>query len=300
MNKKTILIIDDSILNLDIIGEILKEYDVVDATSAKDAYSILQEEDISLILLDIVMPEIDGFEACKYFKTHEKSKNIPIIFLTAKSDEESIERAYGVGGIDYVSKPIKPKELLARVKTQLELQQLILDLEESHKQLKLLASIDPMTELYNRRYFQHISQNIITLDDRDNHATSFIMLDIDKFKSINDTFGHAVGDSCIIFLAQILKELKRESDILFRFGGDEFLILLPNTGLDGAMNLAEKVRVKVEESSFTHEAQKVIFTVSLGVSTRSTDKLDIENTVILADKALYISKESGRNRVSSS
>jgi len=297
MNNKTILLIDDSVENLDIIGEILKEYDVVDTTSATHAFKIVQDEKIDLILLDIVMPDIDGFEACKYFKSQKESRDIPIIFLTAKSDEESIETAYDLGGIDYVSKPVKPKELLARVKTQLELQKLIFDLEESKKELKLLASTDSMTGLYNRRYFQYISENIAALDRRDKEDTAFIMLDIDKFKSINDTFGHAFGDRCIIFLAKILNELKRESDLLFRFGGDEFLILLPKTSQKGALNLSQKIRVRVEESII--EDEKISFTVSIGVSVLTNDDKNVEGVLIRADKALYNSKESGRNRVSS-
>ncbi len=299
-NKKTILIIDDSIENLDIISEILREYDVVDSTSARSAFEIVKEEHIDLILLDIIMPDIDGFEACKHFKLHKESSSIPIIFLTAKSDEESIEQAYDLGGIDYVSKPVKPKELLARVKIQLELQQLLFDLKQSQDELKLLASTDYMTGLYNRRYFHSIAKNIVALDMREGKESAFIMLDIDRFKYINDTYGHDIGDRVIIYLADTLKELKRESDLLFRFGGDEFLILLPNTSQEGAMHLAQKIRGYIEEQGLKIEEGKIDFTISLGVSVLHKSDTEIEGAIIRSDKALYNAKESGRNSIATS
>ncbi len=146
MKNKTILAVDDTVANLDILIELLNSYDIVDATSGEDALEIVEEENIDLILLDIMMPEMDGFEVCAKLKENPATKDIPIIFITAKTDEDSIEKAYELGGSDYVSKPFKPKELLARVKIQFELQNL-------QNELKLLASTDSMTKLYNRRLF---------------------------------------------------------------------------------------------------------------------------------------------------
>ena len=156
MKNKTILVVDDTISNLDIMGVILDKYDVMDATSGKDALEILDEEQIDLILLDIMMPDMNGYEVCEILKANPKTKDIPIIFITAKTDENSIEKAYDVGGIDYVTKPFKPKELLARVKTQLHVQNL-------QNELRVLASTDPMTKLYNRRYFTKVSAHALDL-----------------------------------------------------------------------------------------------------------------------------------------
>jgi len=292
MQSKTILTVDDTVENLDILSEILFNYDVIDAISGVDVLEIVKTEKINLILLDIMMPDMDGFEVCKRLKANLNTKDIPIIFITAKTDEDNIEKAYEIGAVDYITKPFKPKELLAKVKRELKLQDL-------QNELKLLASTDPMTKLYNRRYFTEISEHIFDLSHREEKNLSVIMLDIDKFKNINDTYGHKVGDEVIIDLANILKTVQRKSDINCRFGGEEFVILLPNTSLEGATVVAQKIRETIENSVIKIEAQKDIkYTASLGVS-----KVDIQNdrnvekAIQRADKALYEAKNSGRNKV---
>ena len=301
MKKKTILVVDDTITNLDILVELLDAYDVIEATNGVDALEIVSEEHIDLILLDIMMPYMDGFDVCSQLKSNENTKEIPIIFITAKSDEESIEQAYDIGGIDYVTKPFKPKELLARVKRELTLQTLLHNLEVHQDELKFLASTDSMTKLYNRRYFSNISVHILDLAKRDNTDTSLIMLDIDKFKTVNDTYGHKVGDEVIILLAKKLQELSRKSDIVCRFGGEEFVILLPKTGINGALTISEKIKSEVE-NTVIHLANEVEFkfTVSIGVSqVNNKEDTNIETPIYRADKALYQAKKSGRNRICS-
>jgi len=197
MKNKTILIVDDTVENLDILAELLVQYQVVDAISGEDALNILLNEQVDLILLDIIMPDMDGYEVCRRLKSNPDTKDIPIIFITAKTDEESIERAYEVGGADYVTKPSLPKELKARVKKELQIQDMM-------NELRILASTDSMTKLYNRRYFSKISNHILDLARRERSDLSIIMLDIDKFKNINDTYGHKVGDEVIIALANKL------------------------------------------------------------------------------------------------
>jgi len=211
MENKTILIVDDTVANLDILGELLKKYDVIDATNGEDALEILEDEKVDLILLDIMMPDMDGYEVCSRLKNNSNTKDIPIIFITAKTDEDSIEKAYEIGGIDYVTKPFRPKELLARVKRELQLQEL-------QSELKLLASTDPMTKLYNRRYFTKMAEHTLDLVKREKKDLSIIMLDIDKFKNVNDTYGHQVGDDVIIELANTIRANQRNSDIVCRYG----------------------------------------------------------------------------------
>jgi len=298
-NKKTILIVDDTKINIDILIELLDDtYDVIVSLSAKRALEIVDETPVNIILLDILMPDVSGYDVCRILKTKDNTKNIPVIFITANTDEESIDLAYQVGGIDYITKPFKALELLARVKTQLNMQNLLLELEESSNELKLLASQDHMTKLYNRRYFADISVSILDLAKRNNKQFSILMIDIDKFKRINDTYGHHIGDEVIIALANVLKSTNRKSDIACRFGGEEFLILLPETDIDGAYIIGEKLRKLVAELTVKVEDQEIGFTISVGVSQIDLkSENDLEATIQRSDEGLYKAKESGRNIV---
>ena len=293
MNDKIkILVVDDEKINLNILISLLGDkYEVYAALNAKKALETLDKKEINLILLDIVMPSIDGFEACSILKKQAHTQDIPVIFITVESDEKTIEEAYDIGGIDFITKPFKPKELLAKVKRELHLQ-------EMQKELQLLASTDPMTKLYNRRYFTNASVHIFDLAKRNKTDLSLIMLDIDKFKSVNDTYGHKTGDDVIINLANILHTQQRKSDIVCRFGGEEFLILLPNTTLENAKIVAEKIRESVLKSTiYLNETKNIHYTVSLGVAeVDAQNETNIEEAIKRADKALYKAKESGRNQ----
>jgi len=290
MEDDIILIVDDSVININILESILDKYDVIVATDGETALSILEDEEVNLILLDIVMPDMDGYEVCKRVKNSEHTKNIPIIFTTSKTDEDSIEVAYDCGASDYVVKPFKPKELLARVRTQLKIQKM-------EKELRLLALIDSMTKLYNRRYLSRISEHMISLALRHKQDLSIIMIDIDNFKEINDNYGHQIGDDVIIELSNMLMIKQRKSDVICRYGGEEFLILLPNTSLNNAEKIAENIRKNVENISIKLTSDKALkFTVSLGVSTVCihNDK-NIESSIKRADDALYYAKKNGKN-----
>ncbi len=293
MNDKIrILVVDDEKINLNIlIGLLGDKYEVLVALNAKKALATLEKKEVNLILLDIVMPGMDGFEACHILKNQAHTQEIPIIFITVESDEKTIEEAYGIGGIDFITKPFKPKELLAKVKRELKLQ-------EMQKELQLLAATDPMTKLYNRRYFTSASAHIFDLAKRHKNSVSLIMLDIDKFKSINDTYGHKTGDDVIVNLANILRKQQRKSDIICRFGGEEFLILLPNTTIKNAKIVAEKIRTNVKKASiYLNEEKSIQYSVSLGVSeVDAQNEPNIEEAIKRADSALYEAKESGRNR----
>ena len=300
MKNKNLLVVDDTEINIDILLELLSDkYEITVALDGPSALEIVAEEDIDLILLDIMMPNMDGYEVCQILKSNEKTKDIPVIFITAKIDENSIEKAYDVGGIDYVTKPFKPKELLARIKTQLTMQELIQNLEATHKELQLLASIDPMTKLYNRRYFTTTAEYILDLAKRDNKELSILMIDIDKFKNINDTYGHPIGDKVIIELANKLLKHQRKSDVICRFGGEEFIILLPNTSIDGAKIVSEKIRGDIENINIVlNQELEIKFTVSIGISLVDiNNESNLEATIKRADEALYNAKKNGRNRV---
>ncbi|RUM43757.1 MAG: diguanylate cyclase response regulator [Hydrogenimonas sp.] len=298
--KPVILAVDDTELNTDILVELLRDrYEVITALDGERAIEIANKKHVDLILLDIMMPEMDGYDVCQHLKSNQKTKDIPIIFITAKTDETSIEKAYDIGGIDYVTKPFRPKELLARVQRELAMQKLIDELKKSQEELKLLAITDSMTKLYNRRYFSEISMELFALAKRENRPLSLIMLDIDKFKTINDTYGHKVGDEAIIALGNLLRKAKRKSDVACRLGGEEFVLLLPNTAYKDAKKVAEKIRKRVEKSKIPYDEGKTLsFTISLGVAEVDFEHEDqIEPALKRADDALYEAKKSGRNRV---
>ena len=294
MKKPTILVVDDTVENLDVLEELLQEYRVIDATNGKDAIALVKQQKPDLILLDIMMPNMDGYEVCQILQDDEETKHIPIIFITAKIDEKSIEKAYDLGAADYITKPFLPKELLARVKKELRIQSLIEKLEE-------LASTDTLTKLYNRRFFYESAIKTIEYAKRNKHLLSLIMLDIDHFKRVNDTYGHSAGDEVLKELAQIMKNIQRKSDTIVRLGGEEFAILLPDTSKEQAFEVAQKLRQTIEKNQvLLSDGNIVHFTVSLGVSSVQTEKeINIEAALSRADKALYRVKEGGRNNVQS-
>jgi len=290
---KTVLIIDDVEDNVAALMALLEDqYDLIASLTGDEAIAIAEEEKIDLILLDILMPDMDGFLVCKMLKSNEKTRDIPVIFITVKTDEDSIEQAYEMGGVDYITKPFKSREVLSRIKKELKLQDMV-------HELAFLASTDPLTNLYNRRYFAKITRHILALAKREKETLSLIMLDIDNFKQINDTYGHQTGDSVLVNLADTIMVHLRKSDFACRFGGEEFVVLLPNTPIDDARLAAEKLRKAIEENAVkSADGQTIHYTVSLGVSLVEIEKeSNAEPALKRADDALYLAKKAGKNRV---
>ncbi len=280
-----------------------------DITLANDGAEGLQkyhEGDFDLIVTDINMPNMSGLEMIKHIR--EENLHIAIIILTAYKDADYLLESikYTVDG--YIIKPINVKELhntinktvdiLHSFRKNLEyehhLEQLV---EEKTKALIELANRDPMTNLYNRRYFNEISKTLFNLAKRDNQTLSLLMIDLDHFKKINDTYGHLVGDDVLQLTAKVLMRNTRECDIVIRFGGEEFVILLPNTTIKGALSIAEKIRSAIEKEELQLGNQKSIrVTASIGIATyENAVDTDIDALIIKSDKALYAAKESGRN-----
>ncbi|MEJ5169137.1 MAG: diguanylate cyclase [Arcobacteraceae bacterium] len=284
----TILAVDDRKENLDIILDILGDYDVIPVTSGYKALQVIEEEDISLVLLDIVMPELDGFEVCKILKNNSKTKHIPIIFTTAKTDEESIAKAYEAGADDYVSKPLKKAEVIARVKTQLKLKQTIENLE-------FLASKDSMTGIYNRRKFFELAIPIF----KENQSDIFMaMVDIDHFKKVNDTYGHDVGDAVIKQATKTINKVIQPHDVLFaRIGGEEFVLLLKDMDKTALFEILENIRKSIDDLVVEHNNHKIKFTISIGATYKTSDTKTIDELLKSSDLALYESKTSGRNKI---
>jgi len=284
----TILIVDDTETNIDILLELLSdEYDVLVALDAKGALTIVQEEKVDLILLDIMMPEMDGYEVCKILKNQTDTKNIPIIFITAKVDEDSIEKAYDIGGDDYVTKPFRPRELLARVKIQLKIKHLMAD-------LNYIASYDAMTGIYNRREFFKLATQKFNNSKKDIFA---VMIDIDNFKKINDTYGHSTGDKVIKIITKTISENIFNDAIFGRIGGEEFAIIC-NQGPSNVIEKIENIRYLIEKLEVIADNGDIIkFTISNGVSKVNENIHSLDSLLKEADKALYEAKGSGRNKV---
>jgi len=289
MQGKNILIVDDTETNIDILLELLGDkYELIVAIDGVSALEILAQEEIDLVLLDIMMPEMDGYEVCERIRLNPQTKDIPIVFITAKSDELSIEKAYKVGGNDYVVKPFKALELLARMQTQLKLKELIENLEH-------IASYDAMTGIYNRRKFFEVAVKIFENSKQELFA---VMIDIDKFKLVNDTYGHPVGDLVIKNITGCMKKNMCKESLFGRIGGEEFAILCHKNSAEEVKAKIEFLRSEVEKlETYTEDGILVKCTISEGIAMATEQTKSIDALLKVADEALYSAKGSGRNRV---
>ena len=287
MNNK-ILVVDDTESSIEILVELLgSDYDVLVALDGETAIEIANEDKPKLILLDIVMPELNGFAVCQRLKDSICTKDIPIIFITAKTDEESIETAYDLGGIDYVTKPFKPKELLARVKTQIELKNLIASLEH-------LSSHDTMTGILNRRKFFELSTNMFNHGNKNLYS---VMIDIDRFKNINDLFGHHMGDAVIKKVVNTIEPYLKENTLFARLGGEEFILFGEYDCKQSVYDEVEIIREKIAQMKIYEDTGKEInVTISCGISFYNENYSSIDELLKDADEALYEAKGEGRNK----
>lgn len=314
----TILVIDDVPANIKIMGEILRgRYDIIVATTGSRAIELAREEQPDLILLDVMMPDMDGYEVCRTLKTQPESEEIPVIFITALTGTDDIVRGFESGGVDYIIKPFNPRELLARVATHFELvharknlalytesleelgQQLLNKSQELNtlvEKLNVAARTDFLTELANRTSMMERLKEESARHRRNGRSFTVIIADIDHFKLINDTHGHECGDQVLKTISSIMRAAIREQDVIARWGGEEFLFLLTETDAPGAAVLAEKVRLAVESASLQYDNAAIAVTVTMGVTTFD-QALGIDGTIRRADDALYEGKHQGRNRV---
>lgn len=293
INTQNILVVDDEKSNIDILLGFFEsinqndEYNIIAVLSGEKALKVVEKRDIDLILLDIMMSQMDGYEVCKILKSNEKTKDIPILFITANTDDESIEKAYSLGAADYVTKPFRPIELISRVKLNLKLQKTI-------NQLEFMAYYDSLTGVYNRRKFFTLAEKRFAQKRDDLYA---VMLDIDKFKSINDTYGHSVGDKVLKEVANVLKNSVDENDILTRLGGEEFAILCNKDSNENAFEFIEDIRKKVENVEITTDDGLIVkCTISEGIAKYTEDLQTLDYLLHKADEALYEAKNTGRNR----
>lgn len=291
----SVLIVDDDKSNLDVLTHVLRpSYTVLVAKSGEGALRLSASELPDLILLDIVMPDLNGFEVLSRLKEQEPTRHIPVIVVSGLDSVEDEERGLFLGAVDYIRKPFDNSIVRARVKTHLQT-------IKQMRTIERLGLIDPLTELHNRRSFDNHLELEWNRSIREKTPLSLIMIDADNFKQYNDAYGHPQGDVLLVEVARVLEAaLKRSTDLVARFGGEEFAVLLPNTDLGGAYTIAEEMRRGVERLVIANrfEGSDDSITMSAGVACRRPSPGDLEcDLVELADKALYNAKNEGRNRV---
>ncbi|MHC5108656.1 MAG: diguanylate cyclase [Planctomycetota bacterium] len=306
-----ILVVDDIDVNRMILDKALTKagYEVLLASNGRDAEAIAATKRPGVILLDMMMPDRDGLETCRALKNNPETCAIPIIFVTAESPTSRIEDAFDVGGADYITKPFHIDEILARVAVQLRLratereliekkistENLARELAETNARLAEQARLDPLTELLNRRAWEEAAHRERKIAIRKNEPFGILMLDVDYFKLFNDTQGHPAGDECLRQIAETLASECRSSDLIGRYGGEEFVVFSPDADASGAANLAERIRTAIAKRSVSHPSSPISnwVTASVGVSVGGEESL--EQLLQEADNALYDAKRNGRN-----
>jgi len=290
----TILITDDEKFNLDILGSILSpHYNILISKNGTRALELARSNAPDLILLDVMMPDMTGFEVITKLKESNDTVNIPVIFITGLTDPADEEKGFFLGAVDYITKPFNKAIVKARVNTHIK----IID---HMRTIERIGLIDPLTRVANRRGFETRFDAEWGRSIREQSPISFMIMDIDKFKVYNDTYGHQQGDIALKTFAETASNaLGRANDFIARWGGEEFVILLSNTDMEGAEEVAENVRKAVEDSIiYTEDEDVTRVTVSIGVnSVVPTAETSTADFIKAADKALYDAKENGRNRV---
>jgi diguanylate cyclase (GGDEF)-like protein len=293
---RSVLIVDDVPVNIQVLAEALREeYRVRIAANGPNALAIAASDDPpDVILLDVMMPEMDGYEVCRRLKNDPETKDIPVIFVTAKSSSEDEVLGLNIGAVDYITKPFSIPVVKARVRTQVQL-------KVRTELLERLAMVDGLTGIANRRSFDQNLEHEWKRATRNALPISVVMIDIDHFKNYNDNYGHGAGDVCLQQVAGALRSvIQRPADLVARYGGEEFAALLPETDVQGAEMIASAMREAVSNLKLPHEHSPVAdhITVSLGHATGYNEfGASPRKLVDAADDALYKAKESGRNRV---
>lgn len=300
MSKKAqpkILVVDDDPINLQILAQALTEqYQVILANDGKKALELSLSQNPDLVLLDISLPKMDGYQVCRALKNNSKTKNIPIIFITGHDSDESELKGLQLGAADYFTKPFKIPLVLARTAMQI-------DLKKKTDLLETLVDLDGLTGISNRRMFDRKYAEEWRRAKRRGSSLSLCLMDVDFFKQFNDHYGHAMGDKCLKLIAQELqKVVRRAGEFVARYGGEEFVLIMPDIDEDHAVAFPNQLRQKVVDLAIPHEHSSCseVVTMSFGIAfTAMTNrKMSKEDLLTAADEQLYIAKNQGRNCVS--
>lgn len=299
---RTVLIIDDSEPVRRHVERVLRDHDVAHAfrhaSSGVEGFALLAREPVSLVLCDVEMPGLDGFKFLRLKAQKDGLHDVPVIMLTGKEDVRAKVQGLSEGASDYLTKPFHDEELVARARVHLKLKELQDELRKKNALLEELSRTDSLTGLLNRRFLMELLLAEFQKSSRYGTPLSLVMLDIDHFKRVNDTYGHITGDAAIKAVAQVLRREIRTCDLAARFGGEEFAVVLPQTDQEGALIAAERCRRAVEATAIVAGDQELHITASFGVATcPRADLGTIEQLIGAADEALYRAKGTGRNRV---
>ena len=292
-----ILIVDDDEAVRNTMKEYIKNAGYISnaAACAEDALECLENEAFQVIITDIKLPGMGGLELTKAIK---RDKDIDVIVMTGYSDDYSYEEAINIGASDFVIKPVRLEELLLRLRRVLKERELTKERVRMMEKLQRLAITDGLTKLYNSRSFYSQLELEVDRNNRYQHPLSLLLLDIDYFKDYNDNYGHLEGDKVLVRFSQIIKSCLRTNDSAYRYGGEEFTVILPETAGEEAKTVAQRIRTALEAERFSPENGKdVQITISIGV-TQYCQNEELSTFIQRADKAMYLSKQNGRNRVS--
>lgn len=298
----SILVIDDSQTMRSQIIHTLRGADLFDryfeAGDGLEGFKVLVDNRVDLVLCDLVMPNMDGFKFMSLVKAHEELEDIPLIMLTGRGDREFKIKGLETGASDYLTKPFDDGELIARTRVHLKVKALQDELKRSNELLRELSVTDPLTHLYNRRYLMDALEKEFQRVRRTGGALSLVVLDIDHFKRINDSYGHQNGDTVLAAVAETTRAELRSYDTAVRYGGEEFMVVLPETPLSYGIAVAERLRSAIGKMVFPGPLAMLTVSVSLGVAAYPAAGVDsVDRLIRMADDALYRAKGAGRNRV---
>jgi len=296
--KPKLLVVDDQPINIQVMHQIFAgEYQVFMATNGQQAIQLCKTNPPDLVLLDIVMPQMDGYEVCRQLKADPITRDIPVIFVTAHTDTDQETLGLDLGAVDFITKPVVPAVVKARVRTHVTLKQ-------QGDLLRKMVFLDGLLGVFNRRYFDQQLGIELARAHRSGAALSVLMIDVDYFKRYNDTYGHLAGDDCLRRVATAIRSaLRRPADIVARYGGEEFSCILPETPLDHATAIASALEQDIRALNIVHASSDVapVVTVSIGVCCKPAAVVGVAGELVdQADAQLYTAKKSGRARVCSS
>ena len=300
MSDFTIAIVDDDAAIRRLVRLFLRRagYETLEYTTGDEARASLQSDGWDLVILDRRLPDMDGVQLAQELKANPEFRARYIIMLTGEDEQEDKVEGLELGADDYITKPFQYPELLARIRAGKRIVDLQKELLETNKRLELLSITDGLTKLHNHRYFQDELARAFEESQRYQRPLALAMIDIDFFKKINDTYGHAVGDDVLKRAASLYRSSVRSTDLVARYGGEEFAVMMPETALQDGIAFAEKIRQLIESTPLETQAGPVTATVSVGVASVPHSRIhSAKELIIAADKALYRAKRNGRNQV---